>query len=114
MTVEVVAPLEFQGSVIGAMNQRKGTIVDTEVRDDEFTLSAEVALNDMFGYASQLRGMTQGKGEFAVFVRLADMGYADGQVNSRWSTRSTRRCWPVYKRRWLRTLTRSCLASNGG
>ena len=63
MNVEVVAPLEFQGSVIGAMNQRKGTIVDTEVRDDEFTLSAEVALNDMFGYASQLRGMTQGKGE---------------------------------------------------
>lgn len=63
MTVEVVAPIEFQGSVIGAMNQRKGTIVDTEVRDDEFTLLAEVALNDMFGYAGQLRGMTQGKGE---------------------------------------------------
>jgi elongation factor G len=66
MSVEVVAPIEFQGSVIGAMNQRKGTIVDTETRDDEFTLSAEVALNDMFGYASQLRGMTQGKGEFTM------------------------------------------------
>lgn len=79
MSVEVVAPIEFQGmfdswrsppcansppgSVIGALNQRKGTIIDTEVRDDEFTLTAEVALNDMFGYSSQLRGMTQGKGE---------------------------------------------------
>ena len=62
MTVEVVAPIEFQGNVIGAINQRKGTIIDTEVRDDEFTLIAEVALNDMFGYSSQLRGMTQGKG----------------------------------------------------
>ncbi|OCF42186.1 elongation factor G, mitochondrial [Kwoniella heveanensis CBS 569] len=66
MTVEVVAPIEFQGNVIGALNQRKGTIVDTEVRDDEFTLTAEVALNDMFGYSSQLRGMTQGKGEFSM------------------------------------------------
>lgn len=54
------------GSVIGALNQRKGTIIDTEVRDDEFTLTAEVALNDMFGYSSQLRGMTQGKGESVV------------------------------------------------
>ncbi|KAL1407270.1 Elongation factor G, mitochondrial [Vanrija albida] len=66
MTVEVVAPIEFQGQVIGAMNQRKGTIVDTEVRDDEFTLIAEVSLNDMFGYSSQLRGMTAGKGEFTM------------------------------------------------
>lgn len=66
MTVEVVAPIEFQGSVIGAMNQRKGTIIDTEVRDDEFTLIAEVSLNDMFGYSSQLRGMTAGKGEFTM------------------------------------------------
>lgn len=62
MTVEIVAPVEFQGNVIGAINQRKGTIIDTEVRDDEFTLTAEVSLNDMFGYSSQLRGMTQGKG----------------------------------------------------
>jgi elongation factor G len=48
------------------MNQRKGTIIDTEVRDDEFTLIAEVSLNDMFGYSSQLRGMTAGKGEFTM------------------------------------------------
>ena len=66
MTVEVTAPIEFQGSVIGALNQRKGTIEDTEVREDEFTITAEVALNDMFGYSSQLRGLTQGKGEFSM------------------------------------------------
>ncbi|KAL8283231.1 hypothetical protein RQP46_006009 [Phenoliferia psychrophenolica] len=66
MKVDIVAPLEFQGSVIGGINQRKGSIVDTDIRDEEFTLTAEVSLNDMFGYASQLRGMTQGKGEFTM------------------------------------------------
>lgn len=66
MTVDVVAPIEFQGTVIGGINQRRGTIVDTEVRDDEFTATCEVSLNDMFGYASNLRGMTQGKGEFSM------------------------------------------------
>jgi translation elongation factor EF-G len=40
------------GNVIGALNQRKGTIADTEMRDDEFTLVADVSLNDMFGCAS--------------------------------------------------------------
>ncbi|TNY20624.1 putative nuclear condensin complex protein [Rhodotorula diobovata] len=71
MRVEIVAPIEFQGNVIGGVNQRKGTIVDTEIRDEEFTVVAEVPLNDMFGYASQLRGMTQGKGEFS--MELATM-----------------------------------------
>lgn len=66
MDVEVVAPIEFQGNVIGAINQRRGTIVDTEIADVEFTLQAQVALNDMFGYSSLLRGQTQGKGEFSM------------------------------------------------
>jgi elongation factor G len=51
------------GNVIGGINQRRGTVVDTEVRDDEFTLTAEVSLNDMFGYSTALRGCTQGKGK---------------------------------------------------
>ncbi|KAF8814590.1 translation elongation factor G [Phlegmacium glaucopus] len=66
MTVEVVAPVDFQSQVIGGLNTRRGTIVDSEVRDDEFTAIAEVALNDMFGYSNQLRGSTQGKGEFSM------------------------------------------------
>ncbi|KAG6901418.1 Elongation factor G, mitochondrial [Termitomyces sp. Mi166 len=66
MTVEVIAPVEFQSAVIGSLNTRRGTIVDSEVRDDEFTAIAEVALNDMFGYSNQLRGVTQGKGEFSM------------------------------------------------
>ncbi|KAI0781692.1 elongation factor G mitochondrial [Irpex lacteus] len=70
MSVEVVAPAEFQGNVIGGLNQRRGTIVDSEVREDEFTAIAEVALNDMFGYSNALRGSTQGKGEFSMEYKL--------------------------------------------
>jgi len=66
MTVEVIAPIEFQSAVIGSLTQRRGTITDNEVREDEFTVSAEVALNDMFGYSNHLRGCTQGKGEFSM------------------------------------------------
>jgi elongation factor G len=78
MTVEIVAPIEFQGSVIGALNQRKGTIVDTEMRDEEFTVVAEVALNDMFGYSGQLRSLTQGKGECLLVGLCLGDRLADG------------------------------------
>jgi len=70
MKVEVVAPSEFQSNVIGGLNTRRGTIVDSEVRDDEFTAIADVALNDMFGYSNQLRGSTQGKGEFSMEYKM--------------------------------------------
>lgn len=61
-----IAGLRGSCSCLGGINQRKGAIVDTEIRDEEFTLTAEVSLNDMFGYASTLRGITQGKGEFTM------------------------------------------------
>ena len=60
----------FVGAVIGGITSRRGVILDSEVRDDEFTVTAEVALNDMFGYSSQLRGQTQGKGEFSMEYKV--------------------------------------------
>jgi len=56
------SPFIHTGAVIGGLNTRRGTITDSEVREEEFTAIAEVALNDMFGYSNQLRGSTQGKG----------------------------------------------------
>lgn len=65
-----ISNLAYTGAVIGGLNTRRGTIIDSEVRDDEFTCIAEVALNDMFGYSNQLRGSTQGKGTLAPFFVL--------------------------------------------
>ena len=66
MKLEVACPEEFQGNVIGQLNQRRGIITDT-VNDNGFvTINAEVPLRDMFGYSTDIRGVTQGKGEFTM------------------------------------------------
>ncbi|XP_045515545.1 elongation factor G, mitochondrial [Pieris brassicae] len=66
MFVEVTTPDEFHGTVIGQLNKRGGIITGTEGADGWTTLYAEVPLNNMFGYAGELRSMTQGKGEFSM------------------------------------------------
>ncbi|HET6983187.1 MAG TPA: elongation factor G, partial [Myxococcaceae bacterium] len=72
MKVEVQAPEEFQGSVVGQLNQRRGTILSTENSEGYVTAVAEVPLNQMFGYSTDLRSATQGKGEFTMeFAKYA-------------------------------------------
>ncbi|KAI8052805.1 translation elongation factor G [Syncephalis plumigaleata] len=66
MSVSITAPIEFQGNVLGSINKRKGTIIDTEVQEDYFIAQADVSLNNMFGYSTELRSSTQGKGEFSM------------------------------------------------
>jgi elongation factor G len=66
MKVEVSAPEEFQGSVVGQLNQRRGVIQSTETVEGYLVAVAHVPLNNMFGYSTDLRSATQGKGEFSM------------------------------------------------
>jgi len=66
MNVEISAPEEFQGSVIGQINRRKGLIVNSETQDGYVIVECEAPLNEMFGYSTDLRSITQGKGEFTM------------------------------------------------
>jgi elongation factor G len=71
MKVEIEAPVEFQGSVVGQVNQRRGVILET-VSDENVTVTADVPLNTMFGYSTDLRSATQGKGNFTMeFARYS-------------------------------------------
>ncbi|OIW28062.1 translation elongation factor G [Coniochaeta ligniaria NRRL 30616] len=65
MKTTITAPNEFQGNILMLMNKR-GTIVDTEIGADDFTLVADCSLNAMFGFSSHIRAATQGKGEFSM------------------------------------------------
>lgn len=66
MKTVVTAPAECQGDVIALMNKRGATISDSEVGVDEFTVFADCSLNQMFGFSSNLRAATQGKGEYTM------------------------------------------------
>jgi elongation factor G len=68
MTVEVELPSEFQGTVVAALNRRMGMIQSSDVNDDGSGIKviAEVPLANMFGYSTELRSLTQGKGEFSM------------------------------------------------
>ncbi|KAL5057771.1 hypothetical protein RYX36_029375 [Vicia faba] len=66
MLVELKVPTEFQGAVAGDLNKRKGLIVGNDQDGDDSVLTAHVPLNNMFGYSTALRSMTQGKGEFTM------------------------------------------------
>ncbi|KAJ1324426.1 elongation factor G [Microdochium nivale] len=66
MKTTIMAPNEYQGNVLMLMSKRNATIIDTEIGPEEFTLIADCSLNAMFGFSSNLRAATQGKGEFSM------------------------------------------------
>jgi len=66
MNVEVNSPSEFTSAVFSILTKRSGVITGQDGRDDWFTVEAEVPLNKMFGFSAELRGSTQGKGEYTM------------------------------------------------
>jgi len=70
MKLEVVMPEVYLGDVVGNLNSRRARILGIDVRSDAQVVNAEVPLATMFGYATQLRSLTQGRALFAMeFLR---------------------------------------------
>jgi elongation factor G len=66
MAVEVVVPEEYMGDVIGDLNSRRGRIEGMELRGTTQIIKSMVPLSEMFGYATELRSRTQGRGSFTM------------------------------------------------
>ena len=66
MSVEVTAPEEYLGTILGTISSRRGLIKTTEARNGVQVVDADVPLAEMFGYATDLRGSTQGRGNFVM------------------------------------------------
>ena len=66
MSLEVVSPDEYLGDIVGDINARRGKIVEMEMRGSSRVIKAVVPLEEMFGYATSLRTLTQGRGAFSM------------------------------------------------
>jgi len=64
--VEVVLPEEYLGDVIGGLNSKRGKIADMEARSAAQIVRAIVPLSEMFGYATDLRSITQGRATYTM------------------------------------------------
>jgi elongation factor G len=86
MKVEVTVPEEYTGSVVGDLASRRGMVQGMEPRGDGSTsIRANVPLGEMFGYATNLRNLTQGRGSFTMeFERysVAPQSVADEVIKS--------------------------------
>jgi elongation factor G len=66
MKVVVTTPEDFLGNVTGDLNSRRGLIIDQEQRGNTIVITADAPLSEMFGYATALRGMSQGRASYAM------------------------------------------------
>ena len=66
MKVSVIVPDEYMGDVIGDLNSRRGQIIQLEARPGAQQIDAYVPLAEMFGYATDLRSRTQGRGQYSM------------------------------------------------
>ena len=100
MAVEVVTPEDFLGDVMGNLNSRRGRIEEMNPMGNATTIKAMVPLSEMFGYATDVRSMTQGRATFTMqFERYEDVpGNIAAEIVDTQSIRQVRkgdgRAWP--------------------
>jgi len=78
MAVEITVPAEFLGDVTGHLNSRRGKVTGMDQRRNDQVVHAEVPLIEMFGYATPLRSLTQGRGVFS--MQLARYEKVPGKI----------------------------------
>lgn len=66
MRVDVIVPEDYMGDVIGDLNSRRGQVLGMEARSGAQAIAASVPLSEMFGYATDLRSRTQGRGQYSM------------------------------------------------
>ncbi len=66
MKVQIITPEDYFGDLMGNVSGRRGTILGTDDRNGAKVIDAEVPLSEMFGYATELRSRTQGRGQFTM------------------------------------------------
>ena len=66
MKVEIVTPEDYFGDLMGNVSSRRGTITGTEDRNGSKVINANIPLSEMFGYATDLRSRTQGRGQYTM------------------------------------------------
>ncbi len=79
MAIEIVTLKDTVGDVIGDFNSRKGKVLDMELRADYQVINGVIPLRETFGYATQLRSLTQGRGTYTMqFLRFEPAGEPEG------------------------------------
>ena len=66
MKVQIITPEDYFGDLMGNVSGRRGTIIGTDDRNGAKIIDAEIPLSEMFGYATELRSRTQGRGQFTM------------------------------------------------
>ena len=66
MKVQIITPEDYFGDLMGNVSGRRGTILGTDDRNGAKIIDAEIPLSEMFGYATELRSRTQGRGQFTM------------------------------------------------
>jgi elongation factor G len=66
MSIEVITPGDFLGDILGGLNGRRAQIRNLEGQGDIQVIAADIPLSETFGYATQLRSLTQGRANYSM------------------------------------------------
>ena len=81
MSVDVTVPEQYFGDAMGDISSRRGSIEGTEQRNNAQVIKAKVPLKEMFGYATDLRSFTQGRGNYSMFFEKYEQAPKNVQEN---------------------------------